>query len=117
MPDTTPKEQLTPVKTWHTNRYYLGNNGVEPLPVTMHQAQNQTTINSVWTLSFWQRLRLLFTGVLTLRVAGTQQPPVILLTGDVFGPEPVSQKIVQNSDGPIEPAVKTGSVANAPGGH
>lgn len=75
-----PKE-FKPVRKWHTSNTYIGTNGIEPLPVTRF---DDGTLNSVWVLpSFWQRLRFLFRGELTLRILGASQPPVAVVAGDI----------------------------------
>lgn len=76
-----PKE-FVPVKKRHTTTLFTGKGEVRHLPVTRLE---DGTMNSVWALpSFWQRLRFLFRGEITLRVAGNGHPPVAIVAGDII---------------------------------
>lgn len=73
--------EFKPVRKWHTTRDYVGPGDIKPLPVTRF---DDGTLNSVWVLpSFWQRLRFLFRGELTLRIYSNAQPPVAIVAGDI----------------------------------
>ena len=73
--------EFKPIRKWHTTTDYIGSGDIKPLPVTRF---DDGTLNSVWVLpSFWQRLRFLVRGELTLRIYGASQPPVAIVAGDI----------------------------------
>lgn len=75
-------QEFIPVRKPHNNSNFIGGGDIKPLPATRYE---DGTINSVWMLpSFWQRLRFLFHGEITLRIYGCSQPPVAVVAGDIF---------------------------------
>ena len=82
-------EELKPIETWHQTNNYVGTGDIKPLPVTRHDDEDGTSLNSIWKLpSLWARIKFLFDGKITLRVYGGQQPPVAVVRGDIFGVKP-----------------------------
>lgn len=74
--------EFKPVLKWHSRNTFVGCGAIKPLPATR---LDDGTINSVWMLpSFWQRLRFLFRGEITLRIYSSSQPPVAVVAGDIF---------------------------------
>lgn len=71
-------QEFVPVSKTHTNRKYTAS-GCGDLPVTY--ADNR--LFSVWKMpSFWQRVRFLFNGEVTLILLGSSQPPCCIVRGD-----------------------------------
>ena len=70
-----------PVKKQHTNRVYV-HPTCEDLPLTYADGR----LCSVWKLrGFFQRLRFLFTGEVTLLLLSDSQPPCCIIAGDSIG--------------------------------
>ena len=85
-------KEFKPVAKWHNTIKYVGTGDIKPLPVTRF---DDGTLNSVWALpSFWQRLRFLFSGEVTLRIMGYSQPPVVIVAGDAIGDIAKKQGII-----------------------
>lgn len=80
---------MTPVKKWHTNSVLKGwgvegeVNFVDDLPVTVFMSSGN--VASVWSVkSFWERVKFLFHGEITIVITGTTHPPISLSCGDVI---------------------------------
>jgi len=72
--------EFEPIKKWHSNGVLRGQGDVKALPVTFSQGN----IYSIWKVnSFWQRIKFLLSGEVTLIVASKMHPPVGLVCGDI----------------------------------
>lgn len=73
---------MKPVRKWHSNKKFLAGDipGVEAdLPVTRLDGTNY----SIWRCeSLRERIKILFSGEVTLGVMGSGQPPVSVAAGD-----------------------------------
>lgn len=72
-----------PVKDYHTNGVLKapeGSTDVHDLPVTF----TNVGVASVWTCSFWQRLRFLFHGKIIFVAQGNTHPPVFFVIGTKY---------------------------------
>lgn len=94
-------EFMMPVKDYHTNGLLKAPPGqedeVNDLPVTF----TNVGVASVWTCSFWQRLRFLFHGKMIFVAQGNTHPPVFFVIGTKYfaGPQ---KKIKGDKDEKME---------------
>ena len=76
------ESKFKPIKKPHNNTWYSAGECWESLSATRG---DDGTINSVWVLaSFWERVKFLFKGELTLTILSRNQPPVAIVAGDIF---------------------------------
>jgi len=72
-------KELKPVKTKHTNFVYPDQTGEPFLPVT----KSKDHVASVWNITFIERLKLIFTGKITMVTKGKNHPLSALYVGEV----------------------------------
>lgn len=74
-------EHMMPIKDYHTNGVLKAPPGqeeeVNDLPVTF----TNVGVASVWSCSFWARLRFLFHGKIIFLAMGRSHPPMNLVIG------------------------------------
>ena len=84
------KTEFKPVKKKHNNGVFNGFRTFSPAVLDgevkgLYVTRNEESIDSVWKLnSFWQRIKFLFKGEVTLRVLGDKLPPVVVVNGDIY---------------------------------
>lgn len=86
-PAINPQQpQLKAVKFPEANGKYVGppDSGITDLPTLTCTVDDLPAVLSCWHMSFWNRLKYLFTGKLWFCVLGTMHPPVALFTGNPF---------------------------------
>ena len=69
---------MTPVPFREQNIIFLPPHGMEDKVEELPAFKGQGQVISCWHLSFWERLKLLFTGRLWFSVIGNDQPPIWL---------------------------------------
>lgn len=77
------KNEFVPKKKEHCTHVYHGIGvHIKDLPVTNYNG----TMVSIWALpSLWQRVKFLFKNEITLKIMGSNLPPMILINGDIIG--------------------------------
>jgi hypothetical protein len=75
---------IMPARHRLSNLVLRGGPGVQDLECVRYEADSATFIATYYRLTFWQRVRFLFSGEIYLNVMGKTQPPVALGVGDFF---------------------------------
>lgn len=79
MKENTP---LVPIKKWHSNVSFHAPEGMDNCS-TLEVTRIGDQLISVWKIeSFWERVKFVFSGEISLTIFSRSLPPVSLVVGD-----------------------------------
>lgn len=77
--------QIKPATAWHVNAKLRGTASIPDLPVTRYIQDSRPVTSSLYRVSFWQRLKFLFSGGnIHVSVWAETHPPIAVGIGNLF---------------------------------